>query len=39
VIKNAKDLVIKEKVGKFKQQRQKDQLSATLKTEEHRGRT
>jgi hypothetical protein len=39
VIKNAKDLVTKEKVGKFKQQRQKDQLSAALKTEEHQGRT
>jgi hypothetical protein len=39
VIENAKDLITKEKTDKFKQQRQKDQLSAALETEEHRGRT
>jgi hypothetical protein len=39
VIENAKYLITKEKTGKFKLQRQKDQLSAALKTEEHRGRT
>jgi hypothetical protein len=39
VIENAKDHITKEKVGKFKQQRQKDQLSVALETEEHRGRT
>jgi hypothetical protein len=39
VIENGKDLVTKEKIGEFKPQRQKDQLSATLKTEEHRGHT
>jgi hypothetical protein len=35
VTKNAKYLVTKEKIGEFKPQRQKDQLSATLETEEH----
>jgi hypothetical protein len=39
VIENAKDLVTKEKDGKFKPQHQKDQLSTSLGTEEHRGRT
>jgi hypothetical protein len=39
VTKNAKDLITKEKTGEFKPQRQKDQYSAALKTEEHRGRT
>jgi hypothetical protein len=39
VIENAKDLVSKEKTGECKLQRQKDQLNAALKTEEHRGRT
>jgi hypothetical protein len=39
VIENAKDLVTKEKTGKFKPQRQKDQLSAALETEEYRGHT
>jgi hypothetical protein len=37
VIENAKDLITKEKTDKFKLQRQKDQLSAALDTEEHRG--
>jgi hypothetical protein len=39
VIENAKDLVTKEKTGKFKPQRQKDQLSAALETKEYRGHT
>jgi hypothetical protein len=39
VIENAKELVTKEKTDKFKPQHQKDQLSAALETEEHRGRT
>jgi hypothetical protein len=39
VIENAKELVTKEKTSKFKPLRQKDQLRASLKTEEHRGRT
>jgi molybdopterin/thiamine biosynthesis adenylyltransferase len=39
MIENAKDLVTKEKINEFKPQRQTDQLSTTLKTEEHRGRT
>jgi hypothetical protein len=39
VIKNAKDLITKEKIGEFKPQHQKDQLSAALETEEHRGHT
>jgi hypothetical protein len=39
VIENAKYLVTKEKTDEFKLQRQKDQLSAALETEEHRGRT
>jgi hypothetical protein len=38
-IQNAKDLVTKAKTGKFKPQRQKDQLSRALETEEHRGCT
>jgi hypothetical protein len=36
VIEYAKDLVTNEKAGKFKSHHQKDQLSTTLKTEEHR---
>jgi hypothetical protein len=39
VIENAQDLITKEKTGEFKLQRQKDQLSVALETEEHRGRT
>jgi hypothetical protein len=39
VIENAKDLITKEKTTEFKPQCQKDQLSAALETEEHRGRT
>jgi hypothetical protein len=35
VIENAKDLITKEKISKFKSQRQKDQLSAALEAEEH----
>jgi hypothetical protein len=38
-IENAKDLITKEKIGKFKLQRQRDQPSAPLETEEHQGRT
>jgi hypothetical protein len=38
-IENAKDLVTKEKISEFKPQHQKDQLTAALETEEHRGRT
>jgi hypothetical protein len=37
VIENAKDIITKEKTSEFKPQRQKDQLSAALETEEHRG--
>jgi hypothetical protein len=39
VIQNANDLFTKEKTGEFMPQHQKDQLSAALETEEHRGRT
>jgi hypothetical protein len=39
VIENVKDLITKEKIGKFKPQCQKDQLSIALETEEHRGCT
>jgi hypothetical protein len=39
VIENAKDLVTKEKTDGFKLQRQKDQLSVALETEEHQGHT
>jgi hypothetical protein len=39
VIENAKDLITKEEIGEFKPQRQKDQLSTALETEEHRGCT
>jgi hypothetical protein len=39
VIENVKDLITKEKTGEFKLQHSKNQLSAALKTEEHRGRT
>jgi hypothetical protein len=35
VIENAKHLITKEKTGKFKPQRQKDQLNTALETEEH----
>jgi hypothetical protein len=39
VIENAKDLITKEKIGEFKSQRQKDQLSAALETKEHQSCT
>jgi hypothetical protein len=39
MIKNAKDLVTKEKTGKFKPRRQNDQLSVALETKEHQGHT
>jgi hypothetical protein len=39
VIENDKDLITKEKIGEFKLQHQKDQLSAALETKEHLGRT
>jgi hypothetical protein len=39
VIENAKDLITKGKMDKFKPRRQKDQLSIALKTEEHWGHT
>jgi hypothetical protein len=39
LIENVKDLITKEKVGEFKPQRQKDQLSTTLETEECKGHT
>jgi hypothetical protein len=39
VIENVKDLINKVRDAKFNPQRQKDQLSTALKTEEHRGRT
>jgi hypothetical protein len=39
VIENTKDLITKEKITEFKPQRQKDQLSATIETEEHQGCT
>jgi hypothetical protein len=39
LIKNVKDLINKEKAGKFKPQHQKDQLSTALKIEEHRDHT
>jgi hypothetical protein len=39
VIENAKDLTTKEKIDEFKPQHPKEQLRATLKTEEHLGRT
>jgi hypothetical protein len=39
VIKNAKDFITKEKIGEFKMQHQKDQLSEVLETEEYRGHT
>jgi hypothetical protein len=35
MIENAKDLITKEKIGEFEPQRQKDQLSTALETEEH----
>jgi hypothetical protein len=39
VIENAKYLITKEKIGEFKSQRQKDQLSTALEIEEHQGCT
>jgi hypothetical protein len=39
VIENVKDLITKEKTSKLRPQRQKDQLSTSIETEEHRGRT
>jgi hypothetical protein len=39
VIENDKDLITKEKADKFKPHHQKDQLSTTLETKEHRGCT
>jgi hypothetical protein len=39
VIENVKDLITKEKISEFKLQRQKNQLSVALETEEHRGHT
>jgi hypothetical protein len=35
VIENVKDIITKEKAGKFKPQHQKGQLSTALETEEH----
>jgi hypothetical protein len=35
VIENDKDLITKQKIGEFKPQRQKDQLSIALEIEEH----
>jgi hypothetical protein len=39
VVEKAKTLTAKEKTDEFKSQRGRDQLSAALKNEEHRGRT
>jgi predicted metal-binding protein len=39
VIENVKDLITKEKTSKLRPQRQKDQLSTSIETEEHRGHT
>jgi hypothetical protein len=39
VVAKAKTLAAKEKAGKFKSQRKRDQLSAALENKEHRGRT
>jgi hypothetical protein len=39
MIENAKDLITKEKVSKFKLQHQKGQLSVALEIKEHQGRT
>jgi hypothetical protein len=39
VIENVKDLITKEKTGKFKPQYQKDQLNTTIKIKEHRCHT
>jgi hypothetical protein len=39
VIENEKTLIAKKKAGKFMSQRQNDQLTAALETEEHRGCT
>jgi hypothetical protein len=39
VVEKAKTLAAKEKTSEFKSQRERDQLSAALENEEHRGRT
>jgi hypothetical protein len=39
VIEKAKTLTAKEKTGEFKSHRERDQLSAALENEEHRGHT
>jgi hypothetical protein len=39
VVEKAKTLTTKEKTDEFKSQRERDQLSAALENEEHRGRT
>jgi hypothetical protein len=39
VVEKAKTLIPKDKNGKFKSQQERDQLSAALENEEHRGRT
>jgi hypothetical protein len=39
VIEETKTLIAKEKIGKFKSQWERDQLSVALKNKEHRGRT
>jgi hypothetical protein len=39
VVEKAKTLVAKEKTDKFKSQRERDQLSASLENKEHHGRT
>jgi hypothetical protein len=39
VVEKAKTLTTKEKTGEFKSHRERDQLSAALENEEHRGHT
>jgi hypothetical protein len=39
LFEKAKTLTTKEKTGEFKSQQERDQLSAALENEEHRGRT
>jgi hypothetical protein len=39
MVEKAKTLTAKEKTGKFKSQRERDQLNAALENEEYRGRT
>jgi hypothetical protein len=39
VVEKDKTLIAKEKTDEFKSQRERDQLSASLENEEHRGRT